>query len=362
MSVTTKIVVLFLSLCFVVSTIAGGFVLGNGADGLIVDSKLYLRDLVEAGVETQPYFGDKIDARLAERIKVLSIDKTRLPYSEELLVRKLSDLNRIYPYFGDYIFEALQSYQWLAVQAPLFLLPDPETVVDLPFERVQIANRLDFTIRVHHDSWMRLNDENRVALLIHEALYSLLEPVCEAAPSVTCEQPGRVARTFTGWLFSEKFFLNASTSVKQRLLPYIDVPFAGLPGFIPEQRIWSLSWRKLDSPVAEKQVQIQLPLREQNLEDALRHLCRGFDEDFSRNPGDYSLVSSMDLLPYEKYFVRYQTKSLVNGIYQTGFQTRLKIRPRKYKLKSELLLEGPANLKSCEAMIIQHFDQAAQDG
>ncbi|HRO68162.1 MAG TPA: hypothetical protein PL182_11405, partial [Pseudobdellovibrionaceae bacterium] len=66
-------------------------------------------------------------------------------------------------------------------------------------QRVTLANRYRWTVRLHRPNFMKMNQGNRVALLIHEALFSMLRP--ESEGGALHQQPFRI-REMVATLFS----------------------------------------------------------------------------------------------------------------------------------------------------------------
>jgi hypothetical protein len=64
------------------------------------------------------------------------------------------------------------------LDVPIGLIDDPEgRTIGLPdSSRVQLAVRLSEVIRIQQSAWDHLNEANKVALILHEAFYSLIVP------------------------------------------------------------------------------------------------------------------------------------------------------------------------------------------
>lgn len=171
-----------LLVCLLVSpALLAGTFFGNSGDGVDDGVHLYVRDLFESGTATQPYFGTISDPRFERQFNLAHFQELR-----PLMARKLSDLNRAYDGLGDLLLQAIAMYHWEFTDLPLELIPDIEQV-KLPesVRRVQLANRLGGSILISRPSWSRLDLSNRVALILHEASYSLLVPTCTSGE---CQQ------------------------------------------------------------------------------------------------------------------------------------------------------------------------------
>ena len=179
-----------------------GFV-GNGGDGVELNGQLYLRDLWSLGLEGSAFVGTAIDSK-----QPLPPDSSSISfvYPQDLLTRKIADLNRACPGVGDYVLGSIKSYAWVLEDFPLTPIQDSDDPLLLPpgARLVQIANRFGNTIRIHAASFARLDDVNKVALIIHEAVYSLITPISSARLPAdgTFAQPSYIARAITGSFFN----------------------------------------------------------------------------------------------------------------------------------------------------------------
>lgn len=177
--------------------------IGNSGEGIQVGDKLHLRDLYESSNYENPYFGPSIDPQIQALVENDSLAK--LPFSKELLKRKLSDINNVQNFWGFYLMAVINQYNWVLVNDPLGQLPDDGPILNLPESaRVQIANRDLHTIRIHRASWDKLSEESKVALIVHEGFFSLIVPSCIRASTnycVTMTQSARLARQVTAFFF-----------------------------------------------------------------------------------------------------------------------------------------------------------------
>lgn len=176
----------------------GGMVVGNGGEGWRIEGQIWIRDLVESGTHKTPYFGNQTGTINEVEIENSSLDL--LSIHKELLLKKLNDSKVFFPYLDKILLSALTQYTWQLVEPPLAILDDDAPIIDIkPEQRVQIANRYQRRILVHKKSWQELSPEHQVALVIHEAVFSLIEPRCNSSQ---CWQPGYLAREIVGLLFT----------------------------------------------------------------------------------------------------------------------------------------------------------------
>lgn len=177
---------------------------GNGGEGVEIGGRLFLRDLYETGTHLDPRFGREIDPALSLRVEsgasLLPPDVDR-----SLLARKLSDLQRLSPLLGALAWASIEYYRWALVDEPLALPPEEGSPFrpGLGRERVALANRYQGIIRLHKSGWARLSSEHRVALLLHEALYSFHLPECRRPGD--CRQPAERVRDLVSLAFSDPY-------------------------------------------------------------------------------------------------------------------------------------------------------------
>jgi|GEM_PF-2591387 len=351
--------IFFLLICFPSLCFAGGHVIGNGGDGLILDHRLYLRDLVEADVEKNPYFGAASDPHLEKKLRLLVWDQEKLPVEMKLLARKLTDLEKISPNLGEYVLEAILHYTWSPVSAPLETIPDPEIVLKTPENLLQIANRLDTNIRIHRQSWLEMSVENRVALILHEALYSLLKPLCgfdQKLQEQSCLQSARKARSLTGELFTASTF-ERSPMKSRDFLPFLDVPTQWIDLSAFRERYWSLEWLAVDSPVESFVLYTEIPLSSDHFLEMVELGCKTFAESSLKNAGRFSVKSNIQPLPYEVNFLTYPTTVQTQTGTELGRQTRLSIQPSMSTNEppTSLQFHFPASKEDCVRALMPHF-------
>lgn len=216
-----------------------GHVVGNGGDGyLMIDSgKVYLRDLVEAGLEEDTVIPTDVDPYLLKTVQFIPIPDP----SESLrtkLARKLTEINKAHWGLGDYLLYTMKMYTWRFVSFPLEIIPTDGNIIAVPrSEFVQIANRMNTTIRIQKDLWSKMSEENQLALLLHEAVYSLILP--ESDDTGKSFQSSVKTREIVGLLFSRDFAVRGSAVIERTLRPVLDLPWTW--NFPPRGE--TLQWR-----------------------------------------------------------------------------------------------------------------------
>lgn len=173
---------------------------GNGGEGVQEGPHLFTRDLYEYDLHTSPYFGPFRDPRI---LRLLTAGAPLLlnDSQSDLLVRKLTDLEYMIPGLGQGLLKVLQFYHWRFVPHDLALSPD-HVRSEIPEDRrVAIANRYMASIIVNETAFQSLDDGNKIALLLHEAVYALL-PIRRQKGNLG-EQDVGMARLLTAELFTK---------------------------------------------------------------------------------------------------------------------------------------------------------------
>lgn len=174
---------------------------GNGGDGILIKGKLYLLDLVEAGIEENPYFDSNV---LVEAYFKKGIDEALAASSfpNQLIISKLSEVSKIDPIFARNILFAIQNFRWSLVSSELINIPDEDSVLPTKDMR-QLAIRKDRSILIDRLLWNQLDTANKVALIFHEAIYAIQVPEADPAVKGTFRQSSSIARQLTSYLFTE---------------------------------------------------------------------------------------------------------------------------------------------------------------
>lgn len=203
---------LFTLLCFSGPSFASIFV-GNGGEGVVLEGQVYLRDLYDNHIHLDAKVGPQINQEIQKRVKKSPVLK--LGVSEDLLARKLTDLNYMSPRLGLYVLAAMDVYEWVFVDHQLAPIQGDGT----PFSEIEyipLANRYLNTIRLQRQSWEKVPPVHRVALVIHEVLYSLMEPICSA--DGLCSQSAAYTRELVAWSFSRYGGLPFMSEMKESWL------------------------------------------------------------------------------------------------------------------------------------------------
>lgn len=200
-SLATVFAPLLLAATLVAGPARAGFEVGNGGQGVVLGERIYLLDLVESGIERDPVVRrDAVsDGAWSSRLgaALSGIDDAPLA----LVAAKLQEIRALHPTLAFSLLLASESLRWLPVESELESIPDRVGVIETGrYEIVQLAVRAGRSVRIHRPSWKRLDEVNRAALLVHELVYSLIEP--SRREDGFSEQSAVRAREITAFLFS----------------------------------------------------------------------------------------------------------------------------------------------------------------
>jgi len=184
---------------------------GNGGSGVEVGSKIYTYDLWEAGLEKTPVdTEDTVSHSNAANVEAFfnRLFQSAFGGDRELVSGLANRLGKIYvvdPILSMAIAESIRAYEWRFTEQELkeIALPEPEVIHNVSREKiVQIAVRSSRFIYVYLKYWRSMDNWNRVGLILHEAIYSLLPPqkVLLADGEETMRQSGKRARQITAVL------------------------------------------------------------------------------------------------------------------------------------------------------------------
>lgn len=177
----------------------------HGGDGVYIKllDKMFLLDLVEAGVEDEPIFDRNIavDPDIAKRVDILFRGASEAP--TDLIAIKLSEIASVDSLLAATLLKTMELHQWRLVRADLVNVPDEDSVLKFgDHELVQLAIRRLQTISIAREHWNRLSAEHKAALIFHESVYALIRPtVAKSGHGNLLQDPVKV-REIIGHLFS----------------------------------------------------------------------------------------------------------------------------------------------------------------
>ncbi len=177
---------------------------GNGGKGVMVEGKLYLFDLVEAGVEKDPYFDPSVtDTQAMQDEIVQNVTFAKDPsFPVALVAQKLVEVMRNDFVIGALMLKTLELYQWRLVDLDLMPLNDHRQDVKAEAkDLIQLARRETRSILISRNAWNMLDLANRTALIFHEIIYAFATP--QKTPMGTFIQDIGMVQENVGFLFSE---------------------------------------------------------------------------------------------------------------------------------------------------------------
>lgn len=202
---------------------------GNGGDGFIDENgKIHVLDLVESGVEDDPYLSEEIEPIpfIEQRVRFALQLVPDAPVA--LLSRKISQVYNLDQLMAYNLLYALESYTWKPTRkGKLKEVRDESSVLELADDifgdfsvqpptddsigvldknHVQLAIRREKAIHYGFDYWKKdLNDFGRAALILHELVYAMMPPETINANGKTYQlQSSYEARSIVGYLFSRE--------------------------------------------------------------------------------------------------------------------------------------------------------------
>jgi|GEM_PF-6762453 hypothetical protein len=195
------------------TSFAGPRIVGNGGIAVEQDGKLYMLDLYERGVHKKPFYSKDISPikQVSERLE-RAFDLTNMENIPlELLVYKLSEAYNKNYFLGWQLEEAIATIDWRLVNSTLSPTEDVRTPLN-GLALKQVAVRLNNVVYVSENLWNKLDNDNKIALIIHEAMYFLVPPTEVTTSENTYKYQNAVlARSVTGLLFTKRFSIEGIT-------------------------------------------------------------------------------------------------------------------------------------------------------
>jgi len=183
---------------------------GTGGDGVELGTELYLIDLVESGLELDPYFDMALENDPSFKDVEKRLEKVLGDFNDadmiKLVAIKLIEISKVHTPLALTLLHTIESYRWVLVNHVLVDVKDEDTVLELGAGKlVQLAIRRLHSVLVSRDSFPKLDVRNRAALIFHEATYANVVPkeLELEKQSKTFYQSSPVAREVVGVLFSK---------------------------------------------------------------------------------------------------------------------------------------------------------------
>lgn len=199
-----KKLALSLTILFASLTAQAQFFGGNPGDLFFDGKNYYLSDLYEGGVHLSPYIGNEV-AQNIENADFSNLNSLQPPLA--LLKRKLTDIQKLRSFYGEYYVSVISMYKWELVKGELPLFPS-DIIVPEGMTRIQVARRIRDRIQIVEKYWNLMDDQQKVALIVHETTFGLLqlEPMSGEGFHKVFLQPGKKARALVAKLFTADAF------------------------------------------------------------------------------------------------------------------------------------------------------------
>lgn len=211
--------------------IVSALILGNawagngshGGDGLIINGKPYLLDLIEHGVEKMVTFSPPGKCSLSkETLRDMLNPSINEKNVREIITQKLYELCTVSNYAAVAISKASNSLFYSYVKLSLVNIKDEETPLQYPKDKlVQLAVRQNNRVLIDSEKWNLLDDWNKAGLIMHEIVYAMTAPESfDVYGYRGKKQSSPHARQIVGGLFSGQI-LSIDSKVREEILSRI---------------------------------------------------------------------------------------------------------------------------------------------
>lgn len=234
------------ALLSVLPVFAGPSVIGNGGNGVFLENKFYVLDLVEADSHIKPYIKDvSVSDFYFNRLKY-ALNEFQDPALVTLVAKKIMELGAFDLIYTEALLRTFEAVRWNLVDYRLTLIP-VETPVAAELQ--QIAIRTSDNILIDRYYWNLLTPEHRMALLFHEANFILIRP-SSVANDDDFQKSAFQSRLLTGYIYSNSMANEYGSSFSRRLHPL----FPSRLGQINGEEIFSVYRTKAFSAFAVEDV------------------------------------------------------------------------------------------------------------
>jgi len=189
---------------------------GNGGDGVMLACPApdqdkncpYLLDLVEEGIYHSSYINENVSYSTHFKMRMMADLELSEPVATKI-AKKVGEIDQINPLLGGLIKTVMFELQWRFNDLKLVDVKDHgDTVYDFSnLDLVQLAVRKGYQVTVNNMFWDQLDENNQVALIIHECLYSLSDhvsiPISQNVNAII--QQGHGTRVVVGKLFNRSY-------------------------------------------------------------------------------------------------------------------------------------------------------------
>lgn len=196
-----KFFVLLTTLLASLAVFAGPVHVGNGGNAIKIADTYYLLDLAEQGIAEEPVFKAVANKFFYNYFQARTLNSaSRMSQATlDLFSKKLAEIAELDPVYAEALITAFENVRWMFVNYRLSDIP-VESIIAGPY--YQVAARTNDVILIDLMYWYQMNEENRVALLLHELNYILIIPKKEIG-SPKFEKSAIKSRLHTGYLFTQ---------------------------------------------------------------------------------------------------------------------------------------------------------------
>ena len=311
----------FVILFFQVLTCAAQaqFIAGNHGEGVLLNERVYLRDLHLYDQKENLYFGSN-NRNIEIFFKMRDFDRLPLTAAQkDLLTRKLEDIESMVRCVGKILADMTYMYSWNFTRE-VFPVPDEDQDVSRVTlgERVVVAKRFYSEVLIQKKYWDLMPDDHKVALMIHEMMYALLTPISFPHVPGAAIQDVNMVRAVINNLFTDPSVYTLSKFKSQ--LRYFDIT----PG---------ISCQKTSSySVAFSEITGSASFTSRRSETGLtRDLTMQCKKALKYKTGMYITVSTSPYKIQERTYKAFDGKDGANGM---GQQTWNRICPATVEIKT----------------------------
>lgn len=179
---------------------AGPVVIGNGGNAIKIENKFYLLDLAEQGIAQEPNFKANYNQFFHNYFltRAMNYPNRFLGTTLDLFSQKLAELAELDPVYAEALITAFENTRWMFVNYRLNDIP-VDSIIAGPY--YQVAARTNDVILFDNIYWDNMDEKNRVALIIHELNYILIQP--QTVVETAALKSAFKSRLQTGYLFTQ---------------------------------------------------------------------------------------------------------------------------------------------------------------
>jgi len=154
---------------------------GHGGDIIYRDGQPILLDFAENNLENIaiPEDCSQESFSFLKELKIIN-DQLKQSFNLKALACKLEQIKKVDKEVAAALVGAIGVHDWQIINFPLSDIEDEFTIIDREKSPLfQLASREKGQIRIYSKIWDEMNTANQVGLILHEAIYSLMEPTEE---------------------------------------------------------------------------------------------------------------------------------------------------------------------------------------